>query len=354
MCRRVAGIAATALIFYVLPAGALASAGPSIHKLTGSEYGISCPTMRVCYANGQVINGPRRRYTPLVGTIVKIVDGRQVQFRKIRSSVDTPAVSCPTVSWCGILVHRRVRPNATKTGFMTLSHGVLGKWTRVRWNPMTLSCPKAGECVLAGVNSTFDAIATAVFSGGKLSKPHYSKPWAGSGMVNAIGVACVSMSACEMVGSEDYTSVPRTYDSYSVAVRAGGRIGTVQTLHDNLGTSFDSISCLRSGDCWMAGHNSAGGVLSSVPIGGTPTQVAQTRQALNSISCVAGNLCTAWTTTGTSAPAIVSFTSGTQGAELTFSQLSSSGPSCVARISARKFIAIWDGHPNRTVLGTVG
>jgi hypothetical protein len=340
MSKRVAAILAMASIVSVAPPAAVASSVPTIHRLSGHETGISCPTIHRCYAIG---------HTGVGGTLVTLTDGRQVKVQKIQGTGPPLDISCPTLSFCAIVA----QPNHALGGVVTFSHGVLGKVTKLSWYPENISCPSAGRCVLAGTNSSYNAIATALLSNGKLSRVQRANPWHGNGLVNSTSLSCVSVSACELLGNENNTALPRTFDSFYASLGAGGKLRTVHTQHDTFGTYLSGgVSCLGSGKCWIAGSTATAGVLLEAPIGGKATQKAQAAQPLTNLSCRVGNRCTA-ATNHSGSPAIVSFTNGARGAELTFPQLSPLGPTCLARISASKFIAVWDGRPNKTVLATV-
>jgi hypothetical protein len=352
------GCVVVLLVTLALPAAS--AARTTVKHLRGSYGGLACATAKTCFTLSE-------------RGVTTLVNGSAKRSRVLPRFKSTRAISCAG-DYCEIV------GTATSKGrgvVVVLSHGKLGKARLLPLVPDVVSCPAAGDCIVAGgalgPAGELTTIAAAEVVDGKLiAKSRYvfarkvSAP-------SVLALSCSSPSACELVG--DVLAEPAGGSAnFLIGLGSRAKIGRpyfAASGDADLLSGAGGLACpIGTQTCYVTGvprsqaqADDGMGVLYSVSVGGRSLRRVSTVQAgLDVISCLSLRYCIAGAvdqSTGT--PGVIGFTNGKPGVLHLFGALESllvnpyAGFTGLARTTMVRFIGLGPSASSGTevVLGTV-
>lgn len=316
------------------PTPATATTGSVAGVASGNLAAVSCPTATLCYAVGDDRHG-HAVFDTLVG-------GRQTRSQRPSGMQELIGVSCPSRSYCPMTGD----DSHGDVAIQAFSHGGFSRPIKPGFEAWRVSCPSVGECVIAGfADGAQPALAAADVIAGKVGRVHERALGNPVTSTAIYGLSCVSMSACEAVGTADVTTSAGIGSVYS-EIGAGGRISRVHVLKSNTDPALeDGITCVNS-TCYLGATTQAQELLLSVPIGGSSlTQVAVLTMLPAYIACEHGlSLCIVAGSGNGAVPALQTLVNGQPQPEQDLPQLQSRDAlvsfTAVAMGSAGNFVAL--------------
>lgn len=318
----------------VAPVPAAATSGTVADVASGNLATISCPTATLCYAAGD-----DRHDHAVFDTLV---DGHQTSSRRVPGMQAFIGMSCPSTSFC-LMTGDDSNGDAA---IQELSHGRFSRPIRPGFEAWRVSCPEIAKCVIAGfADSAKPTLAAADVVAGRVGPLHEHALGHPVTSTAVYGLSCISMSACEAVGTADVTTSAGIGSVYA-KIGAGGRIADVHVLEGSSDPSLeDGIACAKS-TCYLGASTQTQELLLSVPVGGSAlTQVAVTAMLPAYISCERGlSVCIAAGSGNGAVPALQTFLNGQAQPEEDLPQLQTSDAlvsfAAVAMSSPTSFVAL--------------
>ncbi len=336
-----ATLASCAVLALVLTT--IAEATTTSTRISGSDYGLACPTRTLCYT---LDNSSSQA---AVITLKGHKESRRQPVTKARYLYN---VSCANQHFC------------LAAGTTTSDHGVLvevrdgtvGQTAVLPWIPEFVACPAVDRCLIAGSARHVSAVEVALVSGTKVKAEHKHAFAASASGISVEALSCASASACELIVETEPSSGPHDYFE---SVGAGAKPG-----HPHFGSVFNTVSGVglacppRQHTCYLTGMNQgfSTNALYSVRIGGASlTHVSTYNGTLYRLACFTLAHCTgAGDSSSGSGTVVIPFLHGHPGHPQSFSMpqlVSGGGFRAVAMSSATTWTAIGgSGSSSKTTL----
>jgi phosphatidylinositol-3-phosphatase len=200
-------------------------------------YGIACPTATTCYAVGYDQAGD-------AGAVTTITNGRASKPIEVPKDGDTPwlnAISCPTATRCYAAGLVNYVP-----AIVPISSGVPRKAVDVAhaWYLNGIDCPRVGNCLAVGENSTEQGIV-ATLTGGAAGTTTVVP-----GTEYLYGVGCAADGNCLLAGASSVD--PQEFGTGVFVTDDGGTLGSADPVP--YASGLGQVSCGASlADCISAG-----------------------------------------------------------------------------------------------------
>jgi hypothetical protein len=348
------------MVAVTLALPAASAARTTVKHLRGEYADLACSTAKVCF-------------TLSARGVTTLVNGSIKRSRKLARFKSTRAISCAG-NYCVVV------GTATSKGrgvVVVLSHGKIGKARLLPLVPDVVSCPAAGDCIVAGgalgAAGELTTIAAAEIVNGKLvakSKYVFRRAYSAP---SVLALSCSSPSFCELVG--DVLVEPAGgSDNYLTGIGPHAKIGTPHFVSDggaDVLSGVGGIACpAGTRTCYVTGvprsqtqADDGKGALYAVNVGGRSlSRVSTTPAGLGVISCVSLRYCIAGAVdASTGTPGLIAFTSGRPGALHLFPELESvivdpyAGFNGLSRTSVLRFTGLGPSSSTGTdvVVGTI-